>query len=144
MGKKVIRIRLSEKDIDRAIKELEQYKLEIIRKTELLRKKIAERIGTLAQSGFNGAVVDDLTDESGGRDEPKCRFLLTSERMSRSLSPLARTLCGWSSVLAFTITVLLAVLLTRRGLSLVSPLAATARAWASEKHGGSMRTVNLD
>ena len=59
MGKKVIRIRLSEKDIDRAIKELEQYKLEIIRKTELLRKKIAERIGTLAQSGFNGAVVDD-------------------------------------------------------------------------------------
>ena len=57
MGKKVIRIRLSEKDIDRAIKELEQYKLEIIRKTELLRKKIAERIGTLAQSGFNGAVV---------------------------------------------------------------------------------------
>lgn len=66
MGKKVIRISLSEKDIDRAIKELEQYKLEIIRKTELLRKKIAERIGTLAQSGFNGAVVDDLTDESGG------------------------------------------------------------------------------
>lgn len=66
MGKKVIRIRLSEKDIDRAIKELEQYKREIIRKTELLRKKIAERIGTLAQSGFNGAVVDDLTDESGG------------------------------------------------------------------------------
>lgn len=66
MGKKVIRISLSEKDIDRAIKELEQYKREIIRKTELLRKKIAERIGTLAQSGFNGAVVDDLTDESGG------------------------------------------------------------------------------
>jgi hypothetical protein len=142
VGKKVIRIRLSEKDIDRAIKELEQYKREIIRKTELLRKKIAERIGTLAQSGFNGAVVDDLTDESGG--EPKCRFLLTSERMSRSLSPLARTLCGWNLVLAFTTTVLLAVLLTRRGLSLVSPLAATARAWASEKHGGSMRTVNLD
>lgn len=66
MGKKVIRISLSEKDIDRAIKELEQYKREIIRKTELLRTRIAERIANLAQSGFNGAVVDDLTDGSGG------------------------------------------------------------------------------
>lgn len=66
MGKKVIRISLSEKDIDRAIKELEQYKREIIRKTELLRTRIAERIANLAQSGFNGAVVDDLTGESGG------------------------------------------------------------------------------
>lgn len=66
MGKKVIRISLSEKDIDRAIKELEQYKREIIRKTELLRTKVAERIANLAQSGFNGAVVDDLTEESGG------------------------------------------------------------------------------
>lgn len=66
MGKKVIRISLSEKDIDRAIKELEQYKREIIRKTELLRTRIAERIANFTQSGFNGAVVDDLTGGSGG------------------------------------------------------------------------------
>lgn len=66
MGKKVIRINLSEKDIDRAIKELEQYKQEIIRKTELLRVKVADRISALAQSSFNGAIVDDLTGESGG------------------------------------------------------------------------------
>lgn len=66
MGKKVIRISLSEKDIDRSIKELEQYKREIIRKTELLRTRIAERIANLAQSGFNGAIVDDLTEGSGG------------------------------------------------------------------------------
>ncbi len=66
MGKKTIRISLSEKDIDRAIKELEQYKQEIIRKTELLRTKVAERIANLARSGFNGAVVDDLTNKSGG------------------------------------------------------------------------------
>lgn len=64
--KKVIRIGLSEKDIDRAIKELEPYKREIIRKTELLRIKVAERISALAQSGFNGAIVDDLTVENGG------------------------------------------------------------------------------
>ena len=66
MGKRGIRLSLSEKDIDRAIKELEQYKREIIRKTELLRTRIAERISNLAQSGFNGAVVDDLTGGSGG------------------------------------------------------------------------------
>ena len=66
MRRKVIRISLSEKEIDRAIKELEQYKQEIIRKTELLRIKVAERIANLAQSGFNGAVVDDLTNESVG------------------------------------------------------------------------------
>lgn len=66
MGKKVIRINLSEKDIDRAIKELEQYKQEIIRKTKLLRVKVADRISALAQSSFNGAIVDDLTGESGG------------------------------------------------------------------------------
>lgn len=66
MGKKVIRISLSEKDIDRAIRELEMYKREILRKTELLRTRVAERIGSLAQSGFNGAIVDDLTNESGG------------------------------------------------------------------------------
>lgn len=66
MGKKVIRISLSEKDIGRAIKELEQYKREIIRKTELLRTKVAERLANLAQSGFNGAIVDDLIEESGG------------------------------------------------------------------------------
>ena len=66
MGKKVIRISLSEQDIDRAIKELEQYKREIIRKTDLLRAKVDERVRSLAQSGFNGAVVDDLTGGSGG------------------------------------------------------------------------------
>lgn len=66
MGKKVIRISLSEQDIDRAIRELEQYKQEIIRKTGLLRQRVAKRISVLAQSGFNGAIVDDLTRDSGG------------------------------------------------------------------------------
>lgn len=66
MGKKVIRFKLSERDIDRAIKELEQYKQDIIRKTELLREKVAQRIESLVQSGFAGAIVDDLTKDSGG------------------------------------------------------------------------------
>lgn len=76
MGKKVIRISLSEKDINRAIKELEQYKREIIRKTELLRTRIAERIANLAQSGFNGAVVDDLTGGSGGARKADVRVFI--------------------------------------------------------------------
>ena len=62
MGKTVIRLGLSIREIDKAIKELEKYKKDIIRKTEILREKIAERIGELSQLGFNGAVVDDLLE----------------------------------------------------------------------------------
>lgn len=51
---------LSEKEIDRALKELEAYKRDLIRKTELLRERIAAQIANEAQSGFNGALVDDL------------------------------------------------------------------------------------
>lgn len=60
MKKTVIRFGLSEKEIDKAIKELEQYKRELIRKTALLREKVADRIAELARSGFNGAIVDDV------------------------------------------------------------------------------------
>mgnify|MGYP007135324760 CR=1 FL=1 len=60
MGKKKISFKLSEQDIDRAIKELADYKREIQRKTELLRDKVAERLADEARKGFAGAVVDDL------------------------------------------------------------------------------------
>lgn len=60
MKKTVIRFGLSEKEIDRAIKELERYKQELIRKTALLREKVADRIANLSRSGFAGAVVDDV------------------------------------------------------------------------------------
>lgn len=60
MGKKVISFGLSTKEIDRALKELAEYKQEIIRKTELLRVKVAERLAEEAKTGFSGAVVDDL------------------------------------------------------------------------------------
>lgn len=66
VGKKKISFGLSVREIDRAIKELEQYKQELIRKTDLLREKVVQRIASLAQSGFSGAIVDDLTQESGG------------------------------------------------------------------------------
>lgn len=60
MGKKVIRFGLSEREINKAIRELEQYKQEIIQKTDLLRERVAERIAELSRSGFAGAIVDDL------------------------------------------------------------------------------------
>lgn len=60
MGKRVISFGLSVQDIDRAMKELADYKQDILKKTELLRERVAERLCVEAQSGFNGAVVDDL------------------------------------------------------------------------------------
>lgn len=60
MGKKVIRFGLSVRDINSAIRELERYKQDLIRKTDLLREKVAERLAKLARTGFAGAVVDDL------------------------------------------------------------------------------------
>lgn len=60
MGKRVISFGLSTKEIDRALRELADYKQEIIRKTELLRDKVAERLAEEAKTGFSGAVVDDL------------------------------------------------------------------------------------
>lgn len=60
MGKRMISFGLSVQGIDRAMKELADYKQDILNKTELLRKRVAERLCEEAQNGFNGAVVDDL------------------------------------------------------------------------------------
>jgi len=60
VGKRVISFGLSEKEIDRALRELADYKQEIIQKAELLRDKVAERLAEEAKTGFSGAVVDDL------------------------------------------------------------------------------------
>lgn len=61
MGRKVISFGLSTSEINRAMKELADYKQEIFHKTELLREKVAERLADEAKNGFSGAVVDDLT-----------------------------------------------------------------------------------
>ena len=60
MKKKIIKFGLSANEIDKAIKILEQYKQELIRKTNLLQIKVAQRLAKLAESGFSGAVVDDF------------------------------------------------------------------------------------
>lgn len=65
MGNKKITVELSVGGIDRAIQELNAYKQEITRKTELLRERVAERLAQEARQGFNGAIVDDLTGKNG-------------------------------------------------------------------------------
>lgn len=60
VGKKKITVGLSEQDIDRAIRELTQYKADFTQKVELLREKVAERLADEARSGFAGAIADDL------------------------------------------------------------------------------------
>lgn len=64
MGKKVIRFELTSKSIDKAIHELKRYKQDFMRKVELLRQRIAEQLAKEAESGFNGAIVDDLVKGS--------------------------------------------------------------------------------
>ena len=55
MRKKVIRCSLNPKSIEKAMQEIEEYKREIIRKTELLRQRVAERISETASQGFGSA-----------------------------------------------------------------------------------------
>lgn len=60
MGKKVIRVALTTQGINKALRELERYKRDFLRKVELLRQRVAEELAKEAESGFNGALVDDL------------------------------------------------------------------------------------
>lgn len=59
MAKHKISFGLSEQDIDRAIKELEQYKRDFLKKVDKFRDRVAQRLAEEAQHGFNGAIVDD-------------------------------------------------------------------------------------
>ena len=63
MRKKVIEFGLSEREIDRAIKELNAYKQDLLRKTDLLRERVAEYIAKWAEIGFNESYVDDLLND---------------------------------------------------------------------------------
>lgn len=57
---KVISVELSTKGISQAIKELEKYKQDFLRKVEIFRKRLAEEIASNAQTGFASSGVDDL------------------------------------------------------------------------------------
>jgi hypothetical protein len=76
MAEKVIEIGLNTRDIDRAIKEIEKYKQDMLTKLETFRKRLADELSTLAQSGFNGAIMDDLV--KGGSRTPEVTVTVKS------------------------------------------------------------------
>ena len=113
MGRKVISFGLSTSEINRAMKELADYKQEILRKTELLREKVAERLADEAKSGFSGAIVDELILK-GGQTSPRYAQVDVSVDNRGSV----KTLCGLSLVLVSIIMALP-----------VRPLTLTVRNW---------------
>lgn len=58
MSKKVISFRLNSKDINTAIRELEKYKQQFLKKVDNYRKRIAEEIATNASLNFGRATLD--------------------------------------------------------------------------------------
>ncbi len=58
MSKTVIKCTLDPQDIDRAIKELKQYKREFLKKVEIYRKRVAEEIAEIASLGFGSATIE--------------------------------------------------------------------------------------
>lgn len=64
MAKTKISITLSE--LDKAIQEIEQFNGAFQRKAQLLLQRVAERLAVEVRQGFSGAIVDDLTAQSGG------------------------------------------------------------------------------
>lgn len=65
MGKKIISVRLSDKSIDEALKELTRYKQEVIEKTKLLREKIAQRLNDEVDTRFALAISDTIISHGG-------------------------------------------------------------------------------
>lgn len=59
MSKKIT-FTLDESSIDNAIRELQEYKRELTRKTELLRQRIGMVIAWSASQGFSSSIVDDV------------------------------------------------------------------------------------
>ena len=60
MSKTVIRFSLNEKDIDRAIREVNKFKEDFRKKVDTYRKRIAEEIAVQASLNFGNSIVDDV------------------------------------------------------------------------------------
>jgi hypothetical protein len=66
MSKTTIEIGLNVASINKAIQDLEKHRQDVMQKSELFRRRVAELISDYSASGFNGAIVDDITPKSGG------------------------------------------------------------------------------
>ena len=58
MARKVITLKLNDSEIDRAIKELKQYKREFLKKVDEYRKRIADEIANNASLRFGSATME--------------------------------------------------------------------------------------
>ena len=67
MSKTVIRFSLNEKDIDRAIREVNKFKEDFRKKVDTYRKRIAEEIAVQASLNFGNSIVDDVIKGSSPR-----------------------------------------------------------------------------
>ena len=64
MSKKVIKFGLNTSDIDRAIREVKQYKVDFQKKVDTYRKRIANEIAVQASLTFGSSTINDVV--SGG------------------------------------------------------------------------------
>ncbi len=69
MSKKVIKFRLDPTEIDRAIREVNKFKIEFRKKVDTYRKRIAEELAVQASLNFGNAVVDDVIHGSPRRPD---------------------------------------------------------------------------
>jgi hypothetical protein len=83
MSKKVIRFGLNVKDIDRAIREVEEFKRDFQKKVDAYRKRIAEEISVNASHNFSNSIVDDVI-RGGSPHKPDVQVYVT-ERGSISV-----------------------------------------------------------
>ena len=71
MSKTVIKCGLSTKEVARAIREVEKYKRDFLKKVDIFQKRIADGIKNQAQINFGNAVMDDVLDGSPRRPNVK-------------------------------------------------------------------------
>lgn len=69
MSKKVIRFGLNTKDINRAIRDIQEFKQDFLEKVDTYRKRIAEEIAVNASLNFANSVMDDVIQGSPRRPD---------------------------------------------------------------------------
>ena len=82
MGKKVIRCNLNSSSIDDAIRELEAYKVEFLKKVDKYRQRVADEIAVSASFNFGSALMEDKL--RGGMRKPNVKVTV-DERGSISV-----------------------------------------------------------
>ena len=71
MREKVIKFGLSEREIERAIHEVTQFKQDFLNKVDTYRQRIADEIAVQASLNFGNAIIDDVINGSSRRPDVK-------------------------------------------------------------------------